>query len=259
MYRKRSERSIFKTGVQMESSWRAGGVKLFRTLWNLSSSEMVGRPNPQMSDSSLLCRLANWTSLEASQSLTNEITMVWWEFYSNVVVKCFFFQCFISLFSLSEMNSSPARKRNCGLSKLEREEQEVFMFTVCGPHLRTNSWMQKPKKKRTQSPSFSAAGRCGDGKFILGRCWWSLTYSFFFLWGSGPSLQSARVRPLVGWPDCGCISVTGIGLTVRRGAWGCRQHAGFCLEAFKDVLKESITDDRLLVFVVSLGWDGRHG
>lgn len=45
------------------------------------------------------------------------------------------------------MNSSPARKRNCGLSKLEREEQEVFMFTVCGPHLRDKQLNAEAKKK----------------------------------------------------------------------------------------------------------------
>lgn len=79
----------------------------------------------------------------------------------------FFFQHFISLLSLYKMNLSPARKRTNGvLSKLEREEQEVFMFTVCGPQIQnTHNVLQKAKKKmrkvlRIQSPSFSGAGYC---------------------------------------------------------------------------------------------------
>lgn len=78
----------------------------------------------------------------------------------------FFFQCFISLFSLYKMNLSPARKRNNrGLKTRVGRTAGLCVYSLRStpPEQTQPNAEGKKKKVRIQSPSFSGADYCAAG------------------------------------------------------------------------------------------------
>lgn len=87
---------------------------------------------------------------------------------------------------------------------------------------------------------------------ILGRRRRSLSFHFLHLRRCGSSLDCADVCVFIIRPNYRSVSPVGIdGLAVSGWVWRCGGHAGLGIKTLKDVSKESVTDD-LLVVVVSL-------
>lgn len=85
----------------------------------------------------------------------------------------------------------------------------------------------------------------------LQRQWWSWTFHLLAPWRNSSPLDWAECFLVLG-PNHGSVtSVCTGGLAVKRWVRRCGGHTGIGFEALKNVSKESVTDD-FLVVVVSL-------